>query len=111
MIVHLDPTRSDQDQPTVTVTGDTITINGTAYVFSPLAEGSTLPSDAIDSEWIIGDVTRTDGEIVLSLLLPHGARAPEATRFPQPITVTTDGPVELPIYDEPLPEPEEEPLP
>ena len=106
MIFNLTPQRRDDDQPTITVTGDTITINGGSFDFSPLAEGSTLPSDAIDSEWIIGDVTRTDGEIVLSLLLPHGSRAPHETRFPQPITVTTDGPVELPIYDEPLPEEE-----
>ena len=108
MIINLLAQRNDDDQPTVTVTGDTITINGDSFDFSPLAEGSTLPSDAIDSEWIIGDVTRTDGEIVLSLLLPHGSRAPHETRFPEPITVTTDGPVELPIYNEPLPEPEEE---
>ena len=111
MIIHLTPQFAETQQPIVTITGDTITINGDSFDFSPLAEGSTLPSDAIDSEWIIGDVTRTDGEIVLSLLLPHGSRAPESTRFPQPLTVTTDGPVELPIYDEPLPEPEEEPLP
>ena len=111
MIIKLIPRRMDDAQPAITVTGDTITINGTPFDFSPLEEGSTLPSDAIDSEWIIGDVTRTNGDIALTLLLPCGYRAPESTRFPVPITVTTDGPVELPLYDEPLPEPEEEPLP
>lgn len=84
------------------VVGDTITLNGASFDLSPLLGGETLPSDAIGKPWITGDVQRIDGEIHLTLLLPHGYNAPQETRFPaaqnEPMTVT-DGPVPLPPYE------------
>lgn len=79
--------------------GEVLTINGEAFDFSALPDGGELPADAITSEWIIGPVTRVSGELHLTLILPHGDDAPEATRFPEPITVTGDGPVDLPPYE------------
>jgi hypothetical protein len=71
--------------------------------------------------WITGDVSRVSGEICLSLLLPHGANAPEETRFPAAYSIPliiADGPVPLPPYDAPpvvddvqLPEIEPEVMP
>ena len=80
----------------VTKSGDTLTINGVVYDFTPLTEGSTLPAEAIGCEYIVGPVSRVDGEIELTLLLPIGVNATEAQRYPEPITVTSDGEVALP---------------
>lgn len=95
MKITLSPQRRD-DSITVIKSGDTLTINGEAFDFSAIPEGATLPKDAISSEWFAGDVSRTNGELKISLILPHGADASEAARFPQPITVTSDGPINLP---------------
>lgn len=84
------------------VSGDALILNGIELDFSPLGEGDVLPAAAIDSPWIASDVTRTSGEICLTLSLPHGANAPRETLFPAafdvPMTVT-GGAVPLPPYD------------
>ena len=36
------------------------------------------------------------GGLEAVVLLPHGPDAPEAVRFPEPVTVETDGPIPLP---------------
>ena len=95
MIIQLSPQRRD-DTLTVTKQGDTLTINGTAYDFSVIPDGATLPKDATDCEWLASDVERIDGVLHLTLLLPHGANASEAARFPQPIINPADGVLELP---------------
>jgi hypothetical protein len=48
-------------------------------------------------EFIISDVNRVNGEIELTILLPHGANASHEARFPEPINMTNDGQVVLPI--------------
>ena len=68
-------------------------------------------------ETVGATVLETDGESVLisydeggegwwpisslETMQPHGANAPEATRFPAPLTPTKDGPVDLPPTDLP----------
>ena len=95
MKIYLSPQRRD-DTLTVTKHGDVLTINGTEYDFSQLSDGGTLPADAVDSEYVIGSVNRVNGELELTLLLPHGPNASEAARFPEPIIDPADGEVELP---------------
>ncbi len=41
----------------------------------------------------------------MEIILPHGPDAPEATRFPEPISVKGDGPVDLPPWGPVEPEP------
>ena len=94
MIIHLTPVRMDATL-TASVAGDTLTLNGTAYDFGPLAEGATLPREAVPCDWLASDITRQGGEIVLTLLLPHGASAPDAMLHPRPLQAA-DGPVALP---------------
>lgn len=77
--------------------GDVLTVNGTAYDFGPLAEGGTLPREAVGCPLLASDVTREGGHITLTLILPHGGDAPEEARFPQPVTVTQTGPIPLPV--------------
>lgn len=94
--------------------GDVLTLNGEAFDFGPLPEGATLPAEAIDSVWIVGDVSRIDGVLHLTLRLPHGPTPSEAVAFPRPLVVMVDGKIDLPCdppaVPEPLPElPEELP--
>lgn len=95
MQITLSPVRSD-DALTLEKQGDTLTVNSESYDFSQLADGETLPGEAIDSPWFAGPVERISGELHLTLRLPHGPNASEAERFPEPITVTEDGPIALP---------------
>ena len=100
MHITLSPAR--RDAPLVASRdGDKLTLNGEVFDFSPLGEGETLPADAIDSEWIVGDVTRTGGVLHLTLRLPHGANAPEETRFPETIIDPPDGEIALPMHSLP----------
>ena len=100
MKITLSPTRTDTPL-IVSRAGDTLTLNGEEFDFGPLGEGETLPADAIDSPWIAGDVTRTDGVLHITLRLPHGANSPEETRFPEPIIDPPDGEVALPMHSLP----------
>lgn len=84
------------DSLAVSTAGDVLTLNGVALDFTQLPDGATLPRKAIDCSWIAGDVQRIDGVLHVPLLLPLAADASETARFPEPITVTQDGPVELP---------------
>lgn len=101
MKIKLSPVRLDE-QLTASVSGDIIILNGEALDFSPLEDGESLPAAAISHRWIGGEVSRIDGEISITLVLPHGANAPNETRYPAafhlPMTVT-DGDVPLPPYD------------
>ena len=96
MILNYSPQRRDNTL-TIIKAGDILTINGTVYDFTNLLDGATLPREAIDCEFIISDVNRINGEIELTILLPHGANASHEARFPEPINMTNDGQVVLPI--------------
>lgn len=98
--MHITLTPVQMDTPmTLHRNGDVITINGSTLDFGPLQEGALLPREAVGSDWIASDVKRIDGVIHLTLVLPHGPNAPEATRYPAPITLTGNGPVTLPVFD------------
>ena len=96
MLINLSPTRSDKIL-SISKSADTLTINGVPYDFSQLPNGATLPREAINCEFIVSDVNRINGEIELTILLPHGADASHEARFPEPINMTNDGQVVLPI--------------
>lgn len=95
MQIVFTPQRSDEAL-TIEKSGDVLIINGQPFDFSPLADGEVLPAEAVGSPWVLGDVTQLNGELQLMLLLPLGAEASTAARFPQPLSVQADGPVELP---------------
>jgi hypothetical protein len=103
MQITLSPIRHDTAL-TLHRAGDVLTLNGVAYDLSGIPEGATLPRDAVACDWLASDIERIGGVLHLTLLLPHGADAPEATRFPAPLVLTGDGPVELPPYENPQPE-------
>ncbi len=75
--------------------GDTLLINGEA--FDPSAYDASLPQNNL----IVCEPTQLEDGWSVTIILPHGATAPRVTRFPDPITVSADGPVELPPYEGP----------
>jgi len=95
MIIKFSPQRRN-DNLTLSKQGDILTINNIPYDFSPIPDGGTLPREAIDCEFICGDVERINGEIHISLILPHGPNPTRDVAFPEPITVIADGEVVLP---------------
>jgi hypothetical protein len=97
MEIQFTPVRDDQRLALETA-GDVLIINGERFDFSELPEGSELPAQAISSRWFVGPVTRRDGELSVSLLLPHGAHAHPEALYPKPITTSSDGAVQLPAY-------------
>lgn len=102
MLINLSPVRLD-DQLSAKREGDVLYLNGEAFDFSPLLEGATLPTKAITSRWFEENtqVTRVNGELEFTLIAPYGPFAPEESKFPQPITASTDGIISLPIYGSP----------
>jgi hypothetical protein len=99
MHISLTPMRRD-DRLYLTRAGDILTFNGAAFDFGPIPEGATLPQDAVNCQWLASDIWRLDGVLHLTLILPHGPLAPQATLFPVPIMLARDGPVPLPAWTE-----------
>ena len=55
----------------VTKQGDSLAVNGIEYDFTALPDGATLPAETIDCDYIVGDVSRVNGIIELTLLAPY----------------------------------------
>ncbi|MGZ0702542.1 hypothetical protein [Pseudomonas piscis] len=89
------------------VEGYAITINGEQFDFSPLEKGYELSLEAIGSPLFADKaVMSVDGTLSVTLLMPYDeATATDAIRFPAPVTVTTNGPVDIPT-DHPAPPPQ-----
>lgn len=103
-IINLIPQRRD-DSLTLHCAGDVLTFNGTAFDFTQLPEGGLLPQDAVACEWLASDVERRDGVLHLTLILPVcpiSQPAPSLGAYvvtqPEPLHITTDGPVALPSW-------------
>lgn len=107
MQIKLSPQRLDETL-TASRTGEVLTLNGVSFDFTQLPEGGTLPAEAIASDWIVGPVSRINGELHLTLRLPHGPNPSQAVAFPAPLTVLGDGPIPLPF--DPKPEVIEKPV-
>lgn len=97
MHISLSPVRMDTPLR-VERRGDTLILNGESLDLSAITEGTTVTAAATGCPWLAGDVTRQGGALWLTILLPHGADAPEQTLFPQALALTADGPVPLPPY-------------
>lgn len=96
MRISFSPQRRDDALTLEKSMGDRLRINGELFNFNPLAEGDTILADAIPCDWIVGPVERVGGEVCVTVILPHGPNPSEAVAFPKSITVTDDGPIEVP---------------
>ncbi|WP_183703320.1 hypothetical protein [Pseudomonas simiae] len=95
MIIKLSPCRCEESL-TVSKRSDVLTINGERFDFREIPEGAVLPASAVECEFVIGDVTRKNGELTITLLLPYGPDATKAAKFPADIVSPPDGNVSLP---------------
>ena len=95
MIIKLSPMRSNR-KLCLERDGESLIINGEIFDFSPLNEGDTLPHEAVQSEFICGDVTRKNGNLVIPVMLTHGYKPSDSIAFPEDIVNPNDGLVELP---------------
>lgn len=84
------------DTLAVSKAGDVLTINGVAYDFSGLPDGGTIPAGLVPCPFVTGPVERVDGDLRLTLILPHGANPSAAVSHPAPIIDPADGPITLP---------------
>lgn len=98
MHITLHPIRQDH-RPVIRRQGDALIIDGEVFDFAPLPEGAELPRAAIDCPHFAGPVRREGGRLHLGLLLAHGAGAPQATLFPEPLDLGGDDPLPLPPFD------------
>jgi hypothetical protein len=93
LTINFSPVRSDAGQLTASLAGKVLTVDGIAYDLNLVPDGATVEHDVLQG------LTRTGDDFELTLILPHGAKAPEETRFPQPVTVMVDGAIDVPIFD------------
>ena len=97
MYLILSPARRD-DLLTVERDGETLIVNGRRCDLSGIAEGASATPAELGCAWLSGDVSRREGRLYVPLVLPHAARAPRETLYPEPLEVTRDGPVNLPPH-------------
>ncbi|KTB98685.1 hypothetical protein [Pseudomonas sp. ICMP 10191] len=99
MIVKLAPQRRD-DTLIVEKVGAVLVLNGEAFDFSSMPEGSTLPRIAISSEWFAGDV-EYETELTIHIIMPVPANYSPEQAYPVDLIDVPDGIVQFP---KPLPE-------
>ncbi|MQT64485.1 hypothetical protein GHO42_15530 [Pseudomonas sp. FSL R10-0056] len=95
MKIFLSPQRRD-DTLSVVRRGDLLIVNDEPFDFPAVEEGDILPRSAIESDWFAGDVTRVNGELELTLILPNPANFSQAQAFPVPLTITKMGQLSFP---------------
>lgn len=103
MIIKLTPQRRD-DALVAVRAGNTISVNGEVFDFSPMADGDTLPAAAIRSPWFMGQVDKVGEELELGLILPLPINYSPEQAFPDPLLNVQDGVVTFP---QPLPSDED----
>lgn len=99
MRITLSPQRRDGTL-TLEKFGDRLGINGELFDFGPLPEGGYISCEDIPCELIVDKVKRKDGEIEITLILPHGPNPPKDVAFPVIMEVIADGVVLLPKQEE-----------
>lgn len=96
MRITFSPQHRDTELELV-VNGSKLVINGDILDFSDLPDGASYPVDAIDNALIDRSVSRINGEIHVTVILPYKlSNPPQSVVFPMPVTVTTNGRVPLP---------------
>lgn len=99
MKINFVPQRREE-RLSVEVRGDKIRINGELFNFGPVKEGDVIERGSAPCEWIASEVTRKDGEVELTLILPFRYGAGEDATNPAPVFIMSDGPVFIPGQEE-----------
>ena len=96
MYINLSPQRGAETL-SASKQGDVLTINGVVYDFSVIPEGASLPANATDCPFLLGNIERVSGDLILTLLLPTTETASQAANFPAALINPPDGVLELPV--------------
>ena len=100
MKIKFTPVRMGEQLTASVVDADKIILNGEELDFTPLFDGETIESSDVGNKWVSGTVSRIDGELHITLVVPHGPNAPYETRFPSTEYMTVEsGAVDVPEYD------------
>lgn len=82
------PARTDtMELLTVSVKGFVLTVNGEVFDFSPLQDGDTLNSFAVDSLYFTDDITRDGADLIVGLLMPYRYTDDKDILYPESVTV------------------------
>lgn len=94
--INLSPQRRD-DELSVIIEGSVITINGDELDLDDIPAGATYENGSELHEFLAGPVIKEkDGDVELTLLLPHGPEPEQYQAFPEPIIDPSDGVLDLP---------------
>lgn len=93
MIVNFSPSYWDAPLSLEKI-GDALIINGATVDFAHIQEGQVI--EVTGSDFIVGPVSRVDGVINVTVILPYAYDSPQEVLFPEPVTVHDDGPITLP---------------
>ncbi|GGA65788.1 hypothetical protein [Pelagibacterium lentulum] len=96
MHISFSPQRRDDTLTLERTAPNRLRINGELFNFSPMEDGDVIEAGTVPCDWIVGPVEKIDGEVRLTVRLPHGPSPSQAVAFPEPITVTEDGPIAVP---------------
>lgn len=91
--INFSPVRADREQVTAHWADPVLTVDGEPYDLSELGDGDDAEHEVLQK------VERTGDDYEVTFTIYHGAKAPEATRFPLPLMVASDGSVAVPEYD------------
>lgn len=75
---------------------DILIINDQEFDFSSLPDGYQINTKDIGCNFIIGDVKRENGEILIGIRIPISIDSPESSCFPEPLINPPNGELELP---------------
>lgn len=105
MKIKISPSKRlpNKTETTISVSGDTITIDDTPYDLSAIPEGGEAIPEGDDHPFI-GTITRENGEIICSVITFLGDDTePNQPTDPEHwiVTTTDDGPVEIPAIRKP----------
>ncbi|MHB2265797.1 hypothetical protein [Aliihoeflea sp. PC F10.4] len=99
MRITFSPAWNDTALTLEKTSGDRLRINGELLNFNGLNDGDVIPYEHASAhlhDWLVGPIEKVDGEVRLTVLLPHGS-SPEPWQLePEPIVVTEDGTVDVP---------------
>lgn len=96
MIIKMAPQRRD-DTLSITKVGKVLVINGEVFDFSSMSDGDRLPASAVNSEWLFGDITCQDGNLVICVILPLPENFSQEQAFPKDMYDVPDGVVLFPL--------------
>lgn len=99
MHISFSPQRRDGSLVLEKLSDNRLRINGDLFNFNPMQDGDSIPAGAVPCDWIVGPVERVDGEIHVTLILPHGQSPSPGVAFPATMHVVVNGPIVVP-HDE-----------